>query len=396
MFSKKSQLALALVCVLGTGALLTGTQEPQAADAPTTAKAAAPAVEVTVITTKASDVAMESLLSGRTNAYREAEVRPQVSGILMKRLFEEGAEVKEGQPLYQIDDATYKAALETAKAQLAEAQATLVQARADAKRSAELVKIKAVSEQSNDAAQAAKKTAEAAVLSGKAAVRTAQINLDYTKVRSPISGRISRSEVTEGALMQAYTGLMTTVHQLDPIYVDVTQTSEDLMRIRREIANGTLKTNPDGSARVQLILSDGTTYEHEGKLTFTDAAVSESMGTVNLRAVFPNPERFLMPGMYVRAKLSEGVRPNSIQVDQQCVMRDNLGHAYVYVVTKDNKVEQRMVETLRTIGTSWVIGSGLSEGEKVIFEGMQRVRVGATVTPKELDRSKMTPTRALF
>ena len=395
MFSKKSQLALALVCVLGTGALLTGTQEPLAADAPTAAKAAAPAVEVTVITTKASDVAMESLLSGRTNAYREAEVRPQVSGILMKRLFEEGAEVKEGQPLYQIDDATYKAALETAKAQLAEAQATLVQARADAKRSAELVKIKAVSEQSNDAAQAAKKTAEA-VLSGKAAVRTAQINLDYTKVRSPISGRISRSEVTEGALMQAYTGLMTTVHQLDPIYVDVTQTSEDLMRIRREIANGTLKTNPDGSARVQLVLSDGTTYEHEGKLTFTDAAVSESMGTVNLRAVFPNPERFLMPGMYVRAKLSEGVRPNSIQVDQQCVMRDNLGHAYVYVVTKDNKVEQRMVETLRTIGTSWVIGSGLSEGEKVIFEGMQRVRVGATVTPKELDRSKMTPTRALF
>ena len=394
MFSKKSQLALALVCVLGTGALLTGTQEPLAADAPTATKAAAPAVEVTVITTKASDVAMESLLSGRTNAYREAEVRPQVSGI--QRLFEEGAEVKEGQPLYQIDDATYKAALETAKAQLAEAQATLVQARADAKRSAELVKIKAVSEQSNDAAQAAKKTAEAAVLSGKAAVRTAQINLDYTKVRSPISGRISRSEVTEGALMQAYTGLMTTVHQLDPIYVDVTQTSEDLMRIRREIANGTLKTNPDGSARVQLVLSDGTTYEHEGKLTFTDAAVSESMGTVNLRAVFPNPERFLMPGMYVRAKLSEGVRPNSIQVDQQCVMRDNLGHAYVYVVTKDNKVEQRMVETLRTIGTSWVIGSGLSEGEKVIFEGMQRVRVGATVTPKELDRSKMTPTRALF
>ena len=293
MFSKKSQLALALVCVLGTGALLTGTQEPQAADAPAAAKAAAPAVEVTVITTKASDVAMESTLSGRTNAYRVAEVRPQVSGILMKRLFEEGAEVKEGQPLYQIDDATYKAALETAKAQLAQAQATLVQARADAKRSAELVKIKAVSEQSNDAAQAAKKTAEAAVLSGKAAVRTAQINLDYTKVRSPISGRISRSEVTEGALMQAYTGLMTTVHQLDPIYVDVTQTSEDLMRIRREIANGTLKTNPDGSARVQLVLSDGTTYEHEGKLTFTDASVSESMGTVNLRAVFPNRKRSL-------------------------------------------------------------------------------------------------------
>lgn len=392
MFSKKSQLALAVAGVLSASLLLSGCKEQQAA-AP---QASMPPTEVTVITVTTSDALMESTLSGRTSAYHVAEVRPQVSGILKKRLFEEGSEVKEGQPLYQIDDATYKAQLESAKAQLAQARATLVQATADAKRSAELVKIKAVSQQSDDAAQAAKKTAEAAVLSAKAAVTTAQINLDYTNVRSPITGRISRSEVTEGALMQAYTGLMTTVHQLDPIYVDVTQTSDDLMRIRREMAAGTLKTDADGNARVQLILSDGTTYEHEGKLTFTDAAVSESMGTVNLRAVFPNPDRFLMPGMYVRAKLIEGVRPNAVVIDQQCVMRDSLGNAYVYVVTPENKVEQRTVQALRTIGTKWVIGDGLQAGDKVIFEGSQRTRVGATVAPKELDRANVTPTRALF
>lgn len=391
MFSKKSQLALALVGVLGAGILFSGSQNIQAADPQT-----APATEVTVITVKTTDVSMESLLSGRTSAYRVAEVRPQVSGILMKRLFEEGAEVKEGQPLYQIDDSTYRAALESAQAQLAQAQATLVQARADAKRSAELVKIKAVSEQSDDAAQAAKKTAEAAVLAGKAAVTSAKINLDYTKVRSPITGRVSRSEVTEGALMQAYTGLMTTVHQLDPIYVDVTQSSDDLLRMRREMADGTLKTEADGSARVQLILSDGTVYEHEGKLTFTDAAVSESMGTVNLRAVFPNPDRYLMPGMYVRARLTEGVRPNSVLLDQQCVMRDGRGTAYVYVVTTNNKIERRDVETLNTVGTKWVIGKGLAVGDKVVYEGMQRIRIGATVSPKEFDASKAVPTRKLF
>lgn len=389
-------LAVALACALGAAAL-TGCTEDNAAQQATSASQARPPAEVKVITVKASDHAIDTVLTGRTSAYHVAEVRPQVNGILQKRLFTEGAQVKAGEALYQIDPAPYEANLKSAQATLAQAQATLSQARADAKRSAELVKIKAVSVQSNDAAQAALKTAEAAVEAGRAAVNTAKIDLGYTKVLSPISGRVSRSEVTEGALMTAYQAqILTTVQQLDPIYVDVTQTAEDMLRIRREIEQGALKADKDGNARVTLALADGTAYGLEGKLTFTDAQVEESTGAVKLRAVFPNPKFELMPGMYVRARLLEGVRPESILVNMQCVMRDTKGTAYVYVVTPDNKVERRDIVVSRTEGTNWLVDSGLRDGERVIFEGFQRTAPGATVKPVEFNPADLPAPKPLF
>ena len=259
------------------------------------------------------------------------------------------------------------------------------------------MKINAVSKQSDDAAQAQLKSAQAAVKSGEAAVLTAKINLDYTKVRSPISGRVSRSEYTEGALLTAYQSqALTTVQQLDPIYVDVTQTAEDLLRIQREIAAGELKTDADGAAPMSLILSDGSTYSETGKLTFTDAIVDEGTGTVKLRAVFPNPQRQLLPGMFVRANLSEGIRPQGILVHMQSVMRDLKGNAYVYVVGTDNKVEQRSITVGQTMGTYWLVTSGLKEGERVMFEGFQRTAPGATVAPKEFDPKTAPEGKPLF
>ena len=242
-----------------------------------------PPQEVVVVTAKAEPLHIATVLTGRTNSYTVAEVRPQVNGILQKRLFKEGQEVKAGDPLYQIDPAIYEAQLKSSEASLAQARAQLTQASADAKRSRELVKTNAVSKQSDDAAQAAMKTAQAAVKAAEAAVLTAKINLDYTKVRSPISGRVSRSEFTEGALLSAYqTTALTTVQQLDPIYVDVTQTADEMLRIQREIAAGTLKTDTQGAAEVELILSDGSKYAQKGKLTFTDVQVDESTGSVRL------------------------------------------------------------------------------------------------------------------
>lgn len=387
MLLQRKTLFVALACVMGASVALTGCQNQDQggqADAGA-AQAQMPPVEVKVVTVKPEAISIETVLSGRTNAYNVAEVRPQVNGILQKRLFKDGQEVKAGQQLYQIDPAVYEAQVKSAQAALEQARASLVQASADAKRSSELVKINAVSKQSDDAAQAALKTAKAAVSSAEAALKTAKINLDYTKVRSPIDGRISRSEFTEGALLTSYqTQALTTVQQLDPIYVDVTQTADDLLRYKREIAQGSLKTNTDGSAPVSLILSDGSHYKLQGKLTFTDAQVDESTGSVRLRAVFPNPDRDLLPGMYVRAQLTEGTRPDGIRVHMQSVMRDMKGNAYVYVATPDNKVEQRMVSVSQTDGTYWVVDSGLKAGDRVIYEGFQRVHPGSAVNAQEL------------
>ena len=277
------------------------------------------------------------------------------------------------------------------------ARAQLTQAAADAKRSRELVKTNAVSKQSDDAAQAAMKTAQATVKAAEAAVLTAKINLDYTKVRSPISGRVSRSEFTEGALLSAYqTTALTTVQQLDPIYVDVTQTADDMLRIQREIAAGTLKTDTQGAAEVELILSDGSKYAQKGKLTFTDVQVDESTGSVRLRAEFANPDRLLLPGMFVRANLVEGLRPDGILVHMQSVMRDTRGNTYVYVVDKDNKVERRNIVATQTQGTFWIVDSGIQAGDRVIFEGFQRTAPGAVVTPKEYDPKSAPEGKPLF
>lgn len=322
--------------------------------------------EVGVVTVETSSPIMTTELSGRTSAYQVAEVRPQISGIIQKRIFTEGQMVKAGDQLYQIDPALYEAAYE-------EAVANYELARANARRSAQLVKVNAVSKQDNDAAQAQMKTA-------RAAMKTAKTNLDYTKVESPISGRVGRSEVTPGALVNAYQTFMTTVQQLDPIYVDVRQTSSEMLRLKHEIASGKVKANKDGAVEVSLLMEDGSVYPQKGRLTFTGEEVDKGTGMINLRAIFPNPNGDLLPGMFVRARLEEGARPDSVVISQRCVMRDPKGQAYVYVVKPDNTIEQRNVVANRVIGTNWLIESGLKAGEKVVIDGIGKVRIGAKVT----------------
>ena len=346
--------------------------------------AAARPVNVTVQTITAQPVQVQEEISGRTVAYRVAEVRPQVNGVLQKRLFTEGQYVKEGQPLYQIDAATYKAAEASAKAALNQAEAELALARADAARSAALVKTNAVSKQSDDSAQARVKTAEAAVKSAKANLTTAQINVRYTSVLAPISGKVSISEVTPGALMTAYQAQrMTVIHQLDPIYVDVQRTNTQLLKLRQDIASGKIKALPDGAAPVKIKLEDGTEYPLSGKLAFQGVSVGENSGTVTLRAVFPNPKGTLLPGMFVRATLPSGDIPEALLVSQRSVMRDMRGDPYVFVVTPENKVEQRTIQVGAAIGGNWVVESGLKAGEKVVYAGLDSVRNGAAVNPTE-------------
>ena len=388
MMSTRKTITIALMCALASTAMLTGCKD-DAAQGQAAAQRQMPPTEIMYVTAKTGDQMLETVLSGRTSAFYEAEVRPQVNGILQKKLFKDGTEVKAGDQLYQIDAAPYQAAIKSAEAAVAQAQAALSKASADAKRSTELLKVNAVSKQSDDAAQAALKSARANLKAAQAQLTNAKINLTYTKVLSPITGRISRSEFTEGALMSAYqVQPLTRVQQLDPIYVDVTQTADDMIRIRRDIASGALKTDADGNARVVLKYDDGTTYAHEGRLTFTDVTVNETTGTVNLRAVFPNPDKVLLPGLYVRAQLIEGIRPDSIVLPMQCVMRDAKGNASVYVVGEGNKIEARPVVATRTIGTNWLIDSGLKNGDRVVFQGFQRIRPGAVVTPKEMDLAK--------
>lgn len=363
----------ALAATTLTGCLDKGGTQQQAAAAPQ-------AVQVVVQQVEPADAIIRTEVPGRATAYQVAEVRPQVSGILQKRLFEEGAMVKEGQSLYRIDPAIYKAQVASAKAALLQARANLASAQSDAKRSAELVKINAVSKSADDQAQAAYKVAIANVEAAKAALDTAQINLEYTEVRSPISGRVSLSEVTPGALVTAnQTNRLTVVQRLDPIYVDVTQSFNELSKLREQAANGQLKVNQDGTADVQLILDDNKIYKHLGRLTFRDALVDESTGTVRVRAVFDNPDGDLLPGMFVRARLVDGVRENVIKVDQRATMRRTTGDPFVYIVNAENKVESRDIVIGGTEGTSWIVNKGLKAGDKVIVEGLQRVRPGALV-----------------
>ena len=359
MYSKFAPKYAALAMSVVAGISLAGCKEQAAA-------VQSGPQEVGVVTVETSSPIITTELSGRTSAYQVAEVRPQISGIIQKRIFTEGQMVKEGEQLYQIDPALYEAAYE-------EAVANYELARANARRSAQLVKVNAVSKQDNDAAQAQMKTA-------RAAMKTAKTNLDYTKVQSPISGRVGRSEVTPGALVNAYQTFMTTVQQLDPIYVDVRQTSSEMLRLKHEIAAGKVKANKDGAMEVTLLMEDGSVYPQKGKLTFTGEEVDEGTGMVNLRAIFPNPDGDLLPGMFVRARLEEGARPDSVVISQRCVMRDPKGQAYVYVVTPENTIEQRNVTANRVIGNNWLIESGLKAGEKVVIDGIGKVLIGAKVT----------------
>ncbi len=346
------------------------------------AKATAPSgpIEVGVVTLAPAAVPLTKELPGRTSAFRVAEVRARVNGIVQKRLFKEGADVKEGQPLFQIDPSPYVAALEGARAQLARAEATAASARVASERFTELVSHNAVSKQEYDNAMAALKAGEADVAAGKAAVRAAEINVGYTTVTSPLSGRIGRSAVTEGAFVQqSQATLLATVQQLDPVYVDLTQSSVEALRLRRAQAEGKLKSAGKEQANVRLVLEDGREYALAGALQFTDVTVDPSTGSIALRALFPNPKGELLPGMFVRARLDEGVSPDALLVPQQGVTRDQKGLPTALVVNAEQKVERRQITTERAQGDAWVVTSGLKAGDRVIVEGLQRVQPGAIV-----------------
>lgn len=347
---------------------------------------APPPPEVGVITLTPQSQTLTSELPGRTRAWMVAEIRPQVGGIVKQRLFTEGAEVKAGDALYQLDPATYQAAYAEARANAAKTEATLVSARLKAKRYAELAKIDAVSQQDNEDAQASLKTAEADVKSAQASVDSARINLAYTRIDAPISGRIETSTVTPGALVTAsQETALTTVQQIDPLYVDVTQSSAEVLRLKRELAEGKLKSAGKDEARITLLLEDGSPYAHEGRLQFAGATVSESTGSVTLRAVVPNPDGLLLPGMYVRAVLEEAVDDQALLVPQRAVTRSASGAASVLLVV-DGKVEQRLVTLGRSVGNDWWVTGGLAAGDQVIVEGGQKARVGTSVRSVALEQ----------
>ena len=333
-----------------------------------------------MITIQPQRAVLTTELPGRVAPHLIAEVRPQVGGIIQQRLFTEGSDVKAGQVLYQIDPATYKAAFASARAALARAEANLVPARLKEERFRDLVKIKAVSQQEYDDAQAAFQQAEAEVESAKAAVDTARINLDYTSVKAPISGRIGRSAVTTGALVKANQDeTLATIQQLDPVYVDVTQSTSDLLRLRQSLASGLLKNGGATQAQVKLLFEDGTAFAQEGTLKFSEVTVDQSTGSVTLRNLFPNPNLLLLPGMFVRAVLEEGINEQAILVPQRGVTRNPTGSAMVLVVGTEEKVEPRLVKVARTVGDNWLVSEGLKSGDRVILEGLQKARPGTVV-----------------
>ncbi len=337
-----------------------------------------PEVGIVAITTAPITLTME--LSGRTSPYMIAEVRPQVGGIIQKRLFTEGTDVKAGQVLYQIDPATYQAAYANAKAALARAEANLIPIRLKAERFRELVAINAVSRQDYDDASSMLKQAEAEVAANQAVVEAARINLDYTSVKAPISGRIGRSTVTDGALVTASQAEpMATIQQLDPVYVDVTQSSAELLRLKRNLANGEITGKDAGKAKVKLLLEDGSSYPQEGTLKFSEVTVDQSTGSVTLRALFPNPNQLLLPGMFVRGIVQEGVSEQAILVPQRGVSRNPKGEALVMVVGAEEKVEPRVIKVSRTVGDNWLVTEGLKAGDRVILEGIQKARPGTPV-----------------
>ena len=335
--------------------------------------------EVGVVTLALQSTTLKSELAGRTAAQMVAQIRPQVGGIVQKRAFTEGAMVKAGDLLYQIDPASYQSAQASAKASLARAEATAAAARLKAKRQADLFAIEAISQQDNEDAQTALQQAEADIASARAALETATINLERTRIVSPIAGRAETSTVTPGALVTAnQETALTTVQQLDPIYVDIPQSSLEVLQLRKALASGSLKSEGD-AARIQLVLEDGSTYAHEGKLQFAGVTVNTTTGAVTLRALVPNPEHLLMPGMYVRARLDKGTDPGALLVPQPAIGRDNTGKATALVVTPENKVEQRKVEVAEAIGTNWRVTDGLKAGERVVVEGSSKVRPGQSV-----------------
>ncbi len=341
--------------------------------------------EVGVLTLATRSVGIVDELPGRTIAYRVAEVRPQVSGIVQKRLFEEGSDVHAGEQLYQIDPSSYSAALRSAEAALQRAQANREKAKLLRDRYGPLRENNLVSQQAYDDAVTGFSAAEADVAAAKAQVEGARINLVYCQVLSPIAGRIGRSLVTEGALVTSQQSTpLALVQQLDPIYVDITQSSVDMLKLQRAVASGDLQRDEKNEAEVSLTLEDGSEYGEHGKLQFAEVSVDPSTGAVVLRALFPNPQRELLPGMFVRAQLTQAMKSDALLVPQRAVTRNQRGDAVVLVVGDDNRVAERTVTTTRVIGNDWLIDNGLRAGERVILEGLQKVRPGTEVKPVEI------------
>jgi len=345
--------------------------------------------EVAIVAIQPQRIELTTELPGRTSAYRIAEIRPQVNGIIQKRLFQEGSDVKAGQLLYQIDPAQFQVSYDSAKASLGKSQANLPSIKLRVERYKEVLVDKAVSQQEYDDAAAVMEQARADIEYWKAAVEAARINLGYTRVTAPISGRIGRSTVTDGALVTAYQPMaLATIQQLDPIYVDVTQSSAELLRLKRNFDTGKLSANEGNGRKARLVLEDGTPYPMEGKLQFRDVTVDPTTGSYTLRIVVPNPENLLLPGMFVRAVVQEGVAEQAILAPQQGVSRTPKGDPIALVVDESGTVQQRMLTLNRAIGDKWLISSGLSAGERVIVEGMLNVRPGVVVKAVSLDSRK--------
>lgn len=358
---------------LAAAILLSGCRGDVAATAPAPPR-------VSVVTVRQSSVPVTTDLPGRTSAYLVAQVRARVDGIVLKRAFVEGSDVTANQLLYQIDPAPYRAVLDSAQAQLARAKANVEATAAQAERDAVLVEANAVSKQMYVNAVAAQRQAVADVAAGQAAVQAAGINLGYTDVMAPISGRIGTSLVTQGAYVQASAAtLLSTIQQIDPIYVDLNQTSVEGLELRQQVATGRLKVNGPEQAKVRLILEDGTEYPHPGTLEFTDITVDAATGSVTVRALFPNPQHVLLPGMFVRARIDLGSDDRAILVPEDGVTHDRTGRATVLVVGADNKVATQAVTANRTVGANWVVESGLKDGDRVIVSGVQMVQPGMVV-----------------
>ncbi len=344
---------------------------------------------VSVVTVQTGRVTLTTELPGRTAAYRIAEIRPQVSGLILERLFEEGSDVKAGQVLYRIDPAPFQAALDNAEAALRRAKANLPPLRSRAERYKALLTDKAVSQQDYDDTDSALKQAEAEIASWQAQVKTARINLQYTKITAPISGRIGRSNVTVGAIVTAYQPLaLATIQQLDPMYVDVPQSTVDLLRLKSRLRKGLLKSQGKEQNKVKLILEDGIPYPLEGILQFSDITVDKTTGSVTLRALFPNPDGVLLPGMFVQAVIREGIIEQAILIPQQGVSRDPKGNPYALVVDNESKASFRPLTLDRAIGDKWLVAAGLAPGDRVIVEGLVMLRPGTPVQATLFDSSQ--------
>ncbi|MBB3900043.1 efflux RND transporter periplasmic adaptor subunit [Roseococcus suduntuyensis] len=357
-------------------------------EAPSRATAAQPAtpppVAVTVMTLRRAEVPVTTLLPGRTAPLRVAEVRPQVGGLLQQRLFTEGEQVAAGQPLFQIAAAPFEAAVQRAEAALARAEAAERAATGTANRYRTLARAQAVSEQNLENAEATLRQTRADVASARAALETARIDLGYTEVKSPIAGRTGRANVTVGALVTgSQAAPLVTVAQFDPIYVDLTQPSARLLQQRRDVESGALRRDSADRAVVRLLLEDGSEYPHAGEVQFSEVIVDQGTGSVTLRAIFPNPDQMLLPGMFVRARVEEGITDQALLVPQRAVLRTPRGEPMAFVVNGEGVVEQRVLRASRAVGNDWLVTSGLNPGDRVVLEGLQRIRAGARVQPTE-------------